>query len=206
MKLMNHFLDFVELHMDGLKLLVETVEAGPKQKWDEYGQQFDQYTADWNQDEIADYVDHVYDEIAQVRDDLPRLARYSLVTAIFGSFESEMKRMCHYLKFDNPGLPEPPKYGFLNDYQSYLEHNGYAGKFGPEWDEVAALRPLRNIIAHHGGELAAGKQNDTVAATAHIQANAQFLSVKSDGLVYIKEGYCLELLEKVRTAIESING
>ncbi|MGG4094331.1 hypothetical protein [Paenibacillus lautus] len=145
--------EIIELsYLEDLKMLFEETQRMWRNSLDDIGEEIDQLDDEEDKDK---YVDHYYDNIVQLRDDLPRITNNSILVNIYSFFEVQLVDFYSNVKSktDNDVNAKhlTDKLNFMNE------------RFGREVvtiDEIVHLdfvRELRNRIMHSNGKI---KVND----------------------------------------------
>jgi hypothetical protein len=142
-----------EFRFDELRGFIDHSRNGMASTWKEFGEQFEKTTAGWDDDQKNEYADHIYDDIASLRDASPQLLRHAQCMMIFGTFENGLANMCRAVHRDAKIAAAPP--GNLYTYKAKAYLLPHIGKrpapFATEWAWLDEFRIFRNWMAHNGG-------------------------------------------------------
>lgn len=86
----------VGLRFKVIEAFIEHSREGMHATWKAFSKRFDCTTAGWSDDEIADYVDYIYDDLAMVRDESPQLLRHAQCMILYGAFETRSAACARY--------------------------------------------------------------------------------------------------------------
>lgn len=159
----------VEFRFKEIESFIDHSREGMNATWMEFSKEFDRTTAGWTEAEISDYVDHIYDDLAMLRDESPRLLRHAQCMIVYGTFESAIVGLCRALHRDRKIAQAPAIKMYMDDVKGYLQPHLRARPepFANDWQWMHEFRIIRNWLAHNGGKV----QKDTHAAGKWAQAN-----------------------------------
>lgn len=187
---------------------IEHSETGMKSTWDSYAKKFDAMTSSWSPEDVDEFVDQHYDNIAQLRDSSPQLLRHAHCMMLFGTFESALIELCRVLHRDGK-IEAPPRTKLhMGGAEKYLKPHigGRPAPFADEWMWMHELRIIRNWMAHSSGRVQKDSQpnGDWVAAQRFVRRNRGLIKFSQHGDIVIESGLVDRALGKAHKAFTRI--
>jgi hypothetical protein len=142
-----------DFHFEELRGFIDHTRTGMASTWKEFNAKFERTTAGWDEDQKHEYAEHIYDDIASLRDASPQLLRQAQCMMIFGTFENGVANLCRAIHRDKKIAVAPPDNLYTYKAKAYLlPHIGKRpAPFTTEWAWLDEFRIFRNWMAHNGG-------------------------------------------------------
>jgi len=165
-------------------------------------------TSGWSEEEIGKYVDHIYDDLAQLRDVSPQLMRHAQCMIVFGTFENCVVDLCK-AAHDDGKIPDPlPKGNMgMQDVDKYLrpQIRQRPAPFSKDWQWVDEFRVIRNWMAHNGGKVPDDdRSNDPnsrwTKASSFLRRNKGLVEFRPSGAIIVKDGLVDHAIQRTRNA------
>jgi hypothetical protein len=192
-----------------LEAFITHSRNGMSATWKKFSKEFNERTAGWSEDEIAEYVDQMYDDIAMLRDESPQLLRHAQAMVVYGSFEHSMANLCRAVHRDGKVTAALPKEIHLRHAERYLHPalpNGHAA-FATDWGWMDDFRIIRDWMAHNAGKV----QKDTTAggnwdrAKQFLRRNRGMIKFASLGDILVEDAFTTRVLGRARGAIDRVH-
>jgi hypothetical protein len=187
---------------------VEHSRDAMKEAWQSFSKEFDQTTAGWTTDEIGDYVDQRYDDIAQLRDASPQLLRHAQCMVVYGTFENAIVELCRVVHRDGKIANPPKDKVYMDDVKGYLRpHIGKRpAPFAADWQWMYELRIVRNWMAHNGGQVQEDSQlgGNWANAQRFVRRNRGLIKFAKHGDILVEDALVDRALEKAADAFERL--
>lgn len=122
-------------------------------EWKRFASHFDAATKGLDADDIADYIDAIYDDMAQLRDVSPKLNRQAHCMMLYGAFENGLSNMCRLVHHHQFVTGKLPKNLHMDTIKTFLAPHISKRAWGKEWQWMDELRIVRNAFAHAAGRI-----------------------------------------------------
>jgi hypothetical protein len=176
--------------------------------WKKFSARFDKVTAGLTEEAMAEYIDHVYDDIAMLRDESPQLLRHAQCMIVYGTFEKRMANLCRAVHSDGKITNPPPDKLYMDDVKGYLRlHVGTRPQpFGKDWQWMDEFRVIRNWMAHNGGkvQLDTKSNGNWVKAKRFVRRNRGLIEFARFDEIIVNDQLVDRALEKATRAISAI--
>ena len=176
--------------------------------WKKFSARFDKMTAGLTEEAIAEYIDHVYDDIAMLRDESPQLLRHAQCMMIYGTFEKRMESLCRAVHSDGKITSPPRDKLYMDGAKGYLcPHIGTRPQpFGKDWEWMDEFRIIRNWMAHNGGKVQKDiKPNGNwVKAEKFVRRNRGLIKFERFDEIVVNDQLVDRAVEKANRAIRTI--
>ncbi|HEX4134031.1 MAG TPA: hypothetical protein VHY84_05360 [Bryobacteraceae bacterium] len=118
--------------------------------WEKFSARFDKVTAGLTEEAMAEYIDHVYDDIAMLRDESPQLLRHAQCMIVYGTFEKRMATLCRAVHSDGKITNPPPDKLYMDDVKGYLRLHirTRPQPFGKDWQWMDGFRVNRSLAQY----------------------------------------------------------
>jgi hypothetical protein len=189
-----------------IESFIQHSRQGMKATWKEFGEKFDKTTAEWSEEDTAEYVDHIYDDIAMLRDESPQLLRHAQCMIVYGTFENSIVNLCRAIHRDGKITTPLKDKAYMDDVKGYLKPHIGATAFGKEWEWMHEFRIIRNWMAHNGGKV----QEDTTPggnwerAQTFVRRNRGLIKFARYGEIIVEDGLVDRALEKAEAGVVKI--
>ena len=184
---------------------------GMNAAWEEFSERFDKTTTGWDEAEVAEYVDYVYDDIAMLRDESPQLLRHAQCMIVYGTFEHAIVNLCRALHRDKKiATPPKPKNMYMDDVKGYLRpHLGKRPRpdpFSKDW-QFHEFRIIRNWMAHNGGRVQkdSNSNGNWKQANTFVRRNRGLIRFTERGDITVEDELIRRALEKARDASDTLH-
>lgn len=144
---------FSRWRFDEVAQFIEHSRDGTAAVWSDFEARFNLLTSQLDEDQVGEYVDIMYDDLASVRDTSPQLSRRAHCLILYGAFEQSLRETCQVAKWLGLSSDNPGKCRNMSDFRQFFLPIIGAPAFGIEWWWVDSWRLVRNCIAHNGGYL-----------------------------------------------------
>lgn len=194
----------VELASSRQRPAKATARAVMRAAWRKFSKDFDKTTAGWAKDQVAHYVDHIYDDLAMIRDESPRLLRYAQCMIVYGTFENSVVRICHLLNRAGRIGATPPRRMYAHHAREYL-HTHVMPWPEDDWQWLDGFRVIRNWMAHGSGRVPPSYDRDWALARAFARHNRGAITIPKLGTIVVKDGLVDRAFEKVSGVLTKIH-
>ncbi len=159
--------ELTEFRLTEVRSFIEHSRSGMSAIWNKFSRDFDATTAGWPKDQVDEYVNHIYDDLASVRDQSPQLLRHAQCMIVYGTFENAIVGLCRTAHRDGKIANTPPTKMYMDDVKGYLlpHVRQRPQPFAQEWQWLHEFRIIRNWMAHNGGRADMSGGNWTRART-----------------------------------------
>jgi hypothetical protein len=110
-----------QYRVDELAEFIEHSRGGMSALWKDFSERFDKVTAGMDEDAVSEYVDFIYDDMAQLRDTSPLMNRLAHAMMVYGTFESSLANLCRLVDRDKKVPEKLPKRLYMEDVKKYLD-------------------------------------------------------------------------------------
>ncbi len=182
---------------------IRITESGMSSEFASFSEWVDDRTNGMGEEQVGEFIDHYYDDLAMVRDVVPRMLRYAQFLCVFGIYEHEVGALCWFLHRDGKAARKPSRNLYLATTQDYLvQHAGFRKMaFGSDWRFTLAARYLRNAIAHSNGRLSSDQRS--VKARAFVSKHSK-LCLDDRGRIIVEGGFCEDLVRRMKSAMTAL--
>jgi hypothetical protein len=173
--------------------------------WKKFSGKHDKLIAGWPEDAIADYIDHIYDDIAMLRDESPQLLRHAHCMIVYGTFENSIGSLCRVVHLDGKITKPLPNSLHMSDVKGYLRPHikTQPTPFAKDWDWMDEFRIIRNWMAHNGGKVQQDGDN-WVNAKKFRRRNRGLIKFARFDEIIVEEELVDRALEKATRATTTI--
>jgi hypothetical protein len=183
--------------MAAVQEFVDHSRSGMAGEWKRFNVRFKKATRGLDRHAISEYVDAIYDDIAQLRDISPKLNRRAHCMILFGAFENAIANICKLIDHHKL-VPKPlPNRLHMPDIRRYLSPSISKRAFGKAWEWMDTLRVIRNTFAHSAAkteEKLDPQTNKPLAGsnweklTAFVRRNKKLIEVTRHREIVIRDG------------------
>jgi hypothetical protein len=195
-----------EFRRKEIESFIDHSRKGMRATWREFSDKFDKTTAGLTDDDIAEYVDQIYGDLAMVRDESPQLLRHAQCMIVYGTFENSVVNLCRSVHRDGKITTPLKDKAYIDDVKGYLKAHIRAAAFGKEWEWMHEFRIIRNWMAHNGGKV----QEDTAAggnwerAKTFLRRNRPLIKFAQFGDIIVEDGLVDRALAKAEVTVTRI--
>jgi len=164
---------------------------------------FKEKTKNWNDEEKAEYGEHLSDEHWQLSDIFPQTFRATFLSTCFSKFEYEFKELCLNLKEFNPVYGEIDiKQDIIKNCKKYLTEKVKIDNtiFCEYWSNILIYKAIRNCIVHNLGYM---DEKRTKEIEAYCHKNPALIKIKDSKLI-MEKGFCEKMLTDIDELLASI--
>ena len=205
--LFNIHKSLTEYRMEAVKAFIDHSQSGMQTMLEEFSAEFDRTTSGWSQELINDYADHIYDDIAMIRDESPELLRHAQCMIIYGTFEHAIVNLCRAIHRDQKAPAPSKRIAYMDDVRGYLKPLVKSSAFGSEWQWMHELRIIRNWMAHNGGKAQVDSQpgGNWMKAKTFRRRNHGLIAFSHHGDITITNAFVDRAHEKATAAIAKLH-
>jgi hypothetical protein len=196
-----------QYRMDETAGFIDHSRAGMKSEWKKFSDRFDSVTKSMDADAVDDYVNILYDEMAQLRDISPAMNRHAHCMIVYGAFESCLGNLCRMIDAHKKVATKLPNQLHMDDIKNYLKSHVAKYAFGKEWQWMYELRILRNWIAHNGAkaERSNAKGSRWITTQTFRKRNSRLFSITDHDDILIEDGLIDRAIEKSNRALATMH-
>ncbi len=189
--------------LEELQTFLDQTERGAQSEFGEFSKWVKGETAGMSDREASDFVDHYYDDLAMVRDVVPRIIRYSQVLIVYGFYEHEVAGLCRLLHAEGVTKKKPKNKLYLHDAKKYLiEQADFKERtFGKAWKYLDSARNVRNAIAHNSGRFRSDEQGNQGKSFVEEEPD---LDLDGSKYIDIKKEFNQKLLDNSRESLKAL--
>lgn len=180
---------FLDVTLNQMSRYLHVVHAALLQEQEQFFGTVKQITDNLSDDEDPEMVwDHFYDELVEVRDELPRQLYYSFIVSWYSFIEHELVQICVSRKLtisvgirDNDGLGKG-----IGRARKFLKQA--AGYDIPDvyWNELTKISWIRNKIVHEGGRLRYSFAPSKSNIPTKVEDNTLYLEIEENQHKYME--------------------
>jgi hypothetical protein len=198
-----------EFRLKEISSFIDHSRDGMKATWKEFSKEFDETTKGLTGEQIAEYVDHIYDDMAMLRDESPQLLRHAQCMIVYGTFESSIVNLCWAAhKYGKINDAPTKKNMYMDDVKGYLRPHirTHPAPFAKEWQWLHEFRIIRNWMAHNGGKTQEDTQpsDNWANAQTFVRRNRDLIKFAKSGEIIVEDGLIDRAIEKTTRAITRI--
>jgi hypothetical protein len=187
---------------------IDHSRQGMTAMWEKFSARFNKVTAGFTEEAMAEYIDHVYDDLAMLRDESPQLLRHAQCMIVYGTFEKRMANVCRAVHYDGKIITQPEDKLYMDGVKDYLRPHirNRPEPFGKDWQWMDEFRIIRNWMAHNGGKV----QQDTkpngnwVKAKRFVRRNRALIEFARFDEIIVSDKLVDRAVEKATRAITTI--
>jgi hypothetical protein len=193
-----------EFRLEEIRSFISHSRRGMKTVWNEFSEKFDKTTVGWSKEQISEYVDFIYDDMAMFRDESPQLMRQAQCMIVYGTFEHGIVNLCRAIHRDGKIATTLKDKAYMDDVKGYLRPyiRTRPAPFAKDWQWLHEFRIIRNWMAHNGGKA----QKDTnpdgnwAKANTFVRRNRGLIKFARFGEVIVEDGLIDRAIAKASSA------
>jgi hypothetical protein len=186
---------FLDVTLNQMRRYLHIVHSALTEEQEQFFATVKEITDRLSDDEDPEMVwDHLYDEMVEVRDELPKQLYYSFIVSWYSFIEHELTEICLSRKLtiavgirDSDGLGQGIRRArrFLKEAAKYEIPDVY-------WNEIVKIGWMRNKIVHEAGKL----QCSLIPSKSHIpieiEGNTLYLAIEENQYNYMERHALIE--------------
>lgn len=184
---------------------IEHSREGMGAIWKNFSKKFDETTSGWSEGDVDEYVNHVYDDMAALRDESPQLLRHAQCMIVYGTFENSLADLCRSVHTDGKVGTAPPDRLYIDDVKGYLRPHlrQRPNPFAEDWQWMHEFRIIRNWMAHAGGRTQpdANPGGNWSQAQTFVRRNRGLIQFSQLRRIIVEDGLVDRALQKAAGAI-----